>query len=118
MNAIRIYMNGNKRREKERREKMGMCLVYYIQPVGIRMLKGLPNIASLAKNISLCTVLLTLPFPSRSLFKTDKMEATNEYYDSVDLHIRWSDRQDLILRVSPEETIYTIKEKVFLPSFV
>jgi hypothetical protein len=35
-----------------------------------------------------------------------------EYYDSVDLHIRWSDRQDLILRVSPEETIYTIKEKV------
>jgi hypothetical protein len=39
------------------------------------------------------------------------MEA-DEYYESIDLHIRWSDRQDLILRVSPEETIYTIKEKV------
>lgn len=42
------------------------------------------------------------------------MEATDEYYESVDLHIRWSDRQDLILRVSPDETIYTIKEKVIL----
>lgn len=40
-----------------------------------------------------------------------------EYYDSVDLHIRWSDRQDLILRVSPEETIYTIKEKVTILVF-
>lgn len=37
---------------------------------------------------------------------------TDEYYESIDLHIRWSDRQDLILRVSPEETIYAIKEKV------
>jgi hypothetical protein len=36
----------------------------------------------------------------------------DEYYESIDLHIRWSDRQDLIQRVSPEETIYTIKEKV------
>ena len=37
---------------------------------------------------------------------------SEEYYDSIDLHIRWSDRQDLILRVSTEDTIYIIKEKV------
>lgn len=37
---------------------------------------------------------------------------TDEYYEVVELHIRWSDRQDLVLKVSPEETIYTIKEKV------
>ncbi|CAO3652682.1 unnamed protein product [Mucor fragilis] len=40
------------------------------------------------------------------------MEAADEHYENVDLHIRWSDRQDLILRVSPDETIYTIKEKI------
>ncbi|KAL9546132.1 hypothetical protein MBANPS3_006813 [Mucor bainieri] len=40
------------------------------------------------------------------------MEAADEYYESIDLHIRWSDRQDLVLRVSPDETIYTIKEKI------
>lgn len=38
----------------------------------------------------------------------------DEYYDAIDLHIRWSDRQDLVLRVSPEDTIYTIKEKVII----
>lgn len=40
--------------------------------------------------------------------------SSDEFYESIDLHIRWSDRQDLVLRVSPEETIYTIKEKVQL----
>ncbi|KAI7904610.1 uncharacterized protein BX663DRAFT_502962 [Cokeromyces recurvatus] len=37
---------------------------------------------------------------------------SDDYYDSIDLHIRWSDRQDLILRVSPEDTIHMIKEKI------
>lgn len=36
----------------------------------------------------------------------------DEYYESIELHIRWSDRQDLVLNVSPEETIYDIKQKV------
>lgn len=36
----------------------------------------------------------------------------DEYYDNIDLHIRWSDRQDLILTVSPDSTIYSIKQKV------
>ena len=38
----------------------------------------------------------------------------DEYYDVIDLHIRWSDRQDLVLQVSPEDTIFAIKEKVKL----
>jgi hypothetical protein len=32
--------------------------------------------------------------------------------DNIDLHVRWSDRQDLVLNVNPDETIYSIKEKV------
>ncbi|KAI8081900.1 uncharacterized protein B0P05DRAFT_468736 [Gilbertella persicaria] len=36
----------------------------------------------------------------------------DEYYDSIDLHIRWSDRQDLILRVSTLDSISTIKDKI------
>jgi hypothetical protein len=40
--------------------------------------------------------------------------ASDEYYESIDLHIRWSEGQDLILTVSPEETIYSIKQKVLL----
>lgn len=34
------------------------------------------------------------------------------YYDNIDLHIRWSDRQDLVLNVEPDELISSIKEKV------
>lgn len=60
--------------------------------------------------------LLLLPFHTRLFRNLNTMEPA-EYYDSVDLHIRWSDRQDLILRVSPEETIYTIKEKVAILVF-
>ncbi|KAG1149050.1 hypothetical protein G6F37_001547 [Rhizopus arrhizus] len=32
--------------------------------------------------------------------------------DNIDLHVRWSDRQDLVLNVNPDETIYSIKEKI------
>lgn len=39
---------------------------------------------------------------------------SDEYYENIELHIRWSDRQDLVLNVSPEETIYGIKQKVRL----
>ncbi|KAG1237552.1 hypothetical protein G6F35_000594 [Rhizopus arrhizus] len=34
------------------------------------------------------------------------------YYDNIDLHIRWSDRQDLVLNVEPDELISSIKEKI------
>lgn len=36
----------------------------------------------------------------------------DEYYESIELHIRWSDRQDLVFNVPVEETIYAIKQKV------
>jgi hypothetical protein len=35
-----------------------------------------------------------------------------EYYQTIELHIRWSDRQDLILQVSPSETVSDIKKRV------
>ncbi|ORX59390.1 hypothetical protein DM01DRAFT_1184841 [Hesseltinella vesiculosa] len=34
------------------------------------------------------------------------------HYDSIDIHIRWSDRQDLIIQVAPTDAIHTLKEKV------
>lgn len=37
----------------------------------------------------------------------------DEYYDNIDLHIRWSDRQDLIINAEPDETVHSIKEKVY-----
>ncbi|KAI8987834.1 hypothetical protein BDF20DRAFT_814200 [Mycotypha africana] len=40
------------------------------------------------------------------------MESDEEFHDTIDLHIRWSDRQDLVLHVSPESTIHDIKEKI------
>ncbi|GAA5799570.1 hypothetical protein HPULCUR_004986 [Helicostylum pulchrum] len=36
----------------------------------------------------------------------------DEYYESIELHIRWSDRQDLVFNVPVEETIYAIKQKI------
>lgn len=36
----------------------------------------------------------------------------DEYYETVELHIRWSDRQDSVFNVPVEETIYAIKQKV------
>ncbi|RCH85658.1 hypothetical protein CU097_001735, partial [Rhizopus azygosporus] len=36
----------------------------------------------------------------------------DEYYDNIDLHIRWSDRQDLIINAEPDETVHSIKEKI------
>ncbi|CEG75889.1 hypothetical protein RMATCC62417_10864 [Rhizopus microsporus] len=36
----------------------------------------------------------------------------DEYYDNIDLHIRWSDRQDLVINSEPDETVYSIKEKI------
>ncbi|CEP15504.1 hypothetical protein [Parasitella parasitica] len=39
------------------------------------------------------------------------MEPT-EYYESVDLHIRWSEGQDIVLRASPQDSVHTIKEKI------
>ncbi|KAI7872127.1 hypothetical protein BDF14DRAFT_1756906 [Spinellus fusiger] len=35
-----------------------------------------------------------------------------EYYETIDLHVRWSDRQDLIVSVSPLDTIATVKQKI------
>lgn len=35
-----------------------------------------------------------------------------EFYDSIDLHIRWSDKQDLVLIVNPRDSVYSIKEKI------
>lgn len=40
-------------------------------------------------------------------------QEAEEYYDSIDLHVRWTEGQDLVLRVSPADTIQSIKEKVF-----
>ncbi|KAI9005522.1 hypothetical protein CLU79DRAFT_781271 [Phycomyces nitens] len=40
------------------------------------------------------------------------MSEPAEYYDTIDLHIRWSDRQDLVLSVSPHDTISTVKQKI------
>ncbi|KAI8381012.1 uncharacterized protein BYT42DRAFT_593059 [Radiomyces spectabilis] len=40
------------------------------------------------------------------------MTFTTEYYEAVDLHVRWSDTQDLVLRISPHETIADIKQKI------
>ncbi|KAL0082097.1 DUF2407 C-terminal domain-containing protein [Phycomyces blakesleeanus] len=40
------------------------------------------------------------------------MSEPTEYYDTIDLHIRWSDRQDLVLSVSPHDTISTVKQKI------
>ena len=37
---------------------------------------------------------------------------SDEYYESVDLHIRWNEGQDLVLRASPFDSISDIKEKV------
>ncbi|CAO3592470.1 unnamed protein product [Absidia cylindrospora] len=40
------------------------------------------------------------------------MSLTNDYYDSIDINVRWSDRQDLILTLSPTDTLQTVKEKI------
>ncbi|KAI8092510.1 uncharacterized protein BX664DRAFT_261085 [Halteromyces radiatus] len=40
------------------------------------------------------------------------MQSLNDHYDSIDIHVRWSDRQDLILNISPIETIQTVKDKI------
>ncbi|KAI9307863.1 hypothetical protein BJ944DRAFT_1374 [Cunninghamella echinulata] len=40
------------------------------------------------------------------------MTDTSEHYDSIDIHIRWSDRQDLIIRGSPTDKVITLKEKI------
>ncbi|CAO3638536.1 unnamed protein product [Cunninghamella echinulata] len=39
------------------------------------------------------------------------MTDTSEHYDSIDIHIRWSDRQDLIIRGSPTDKVSALKEK-------
>lgn len=40
------------------------------------------------------------------------MPLTNDYYDTIDVNVRWSDRQDLVLTLSPTDTLQTVKEKV------
>ncbi|KAF7732317.1 hypothetical protein EC973_005213 [Apophysomyces ossiformis] len=40
------------------------------------------------------------------------MTVKDECHDTIDLHIRWSDRQDLIFKVSPFDTMAHIKEKI------
>ncbi|KAI7860154.1 hypothetical protein BDC45DRAFT_170871 [Circinella umbellata] len=36
----------------------------------------------------------------------------DEYYESIDLHIRWNEGQDLIIKASPFDSIFDIKEKI------
>ena len=41
-----------------------------------------------------------------------QQQQQDEYYESVDLYIRWNEGQDLIIRASPFDSIFDIKEKV------
>ncbi|ORZ01119.1 hypothetical protein BCR43DRAFT_168231 [Syncephalastrum racemosum] len=36
----------------------------------------------------------------------------DDYYESFDLHIRFTEGQDLVVRVSPEDSVAAIKEKI------
>ncbi|KAI9310492.1 hypothetical protein BX666DRAFT_1177824 [Dichotomocladium elegans] len=36
----------------------------------------------------------------------------DEYYDSVELHIRWAEGHDLVLRASPKDCVGSIKQKI------
>jgi hypothetical protein len=36
----------------------------------------------------------------------------DDYYESIDLHIRWSNEQDLGFTVSPSDSVASVKEKV------
>ncbi|KAI8137094.1 hypothetical protein BJV82DRAFT_636815 [Fennellomyces sp. T-0311] len=39
-------------------------------------------------------------------------QESDEYYESVDLHIRWNEGQDLVLRASPFDSISDVKQKI------
>ncbi|KAI9287848.1 hypothetical protein BC943DRAFT_342231 [Umbelopsis sp. AD052] len=36
----------------------------------------------------------------------------DDYYETIDLHIRWSNEQDLVFTVSPHDTVSTVKNKI------
>ncbi|KAG2178913.1 hypothetical protein INT43_001760 [Umbelopsis isabellina] len=36
----------------------------------------------------------------------------DDYYETTDLHIRWSNEQDLVFTVSPKESVASVKEKI------
>ncbi|KAI8334997.1 hypothetical protein BC941DRAFT_74319 [Chlamydoabsidia padenii] len=45
------------------------------------------------------------------------MPLANDYYDLINIHLRWSDRQDLVLSIPPTDTIQTVKEKKTLMDY-
>ncbi|KAI8072744.1 DUF2407 C-terminal domain-containing protein [Gongronella butleri] len=37
---------------------------------------------------------------------------SSSFYESIDVHIRWSDRQDLIIQLAPADTVQALKDKI------
>lgn len=56
--------------------------------------------------------LIPLPLPSLSLVVRIMQQAADDYYESIEVHIRWPEGHDLVLSVSPKETVSTLKQKV------
>ncbi|KAI9261594.1 DUF2407 C-terminal domain-containing protein [Phascolomyces articulosus] len=42
----------------------------------------------------------------------EQQQQQDEYYETVDLHIRWNEGQDLIITASPFDSIFDIKQKI------
>lgn len=53
-----------------------------------------------------------LPLPSLSLVVRIMQQAADDYYESIEVHIRWPEGHDLVLSMSPKETVSTLKQKV------
>ncbi|KAJ8663268.1 hypothetical protein O0I10_000506 [Lichtheimia ornata] len=39
-------------------------------------------------------------------------QAADDYYESIEVHIRWPEGHDLVLSMSPKETVSTLKQKI------
>lgn len=80
---------------------------------------GERNMSTLVPEIPQCQY---PPFPVCPLylfvvtFTRIMQQAANDYYESIEVHIRWPEGHDLVLSVSPKETVSSLKQKVSRPA--
>lgn len=80
---------------------------------------GERNMSTLVPEIPQCQY---RPFPVCTLylfvvtFTRIMQQAANDYYESIEVHIRWPEGHDLVLSVSPKETVSSLKQKVSKPA--